>query len=121
MWNSENGELREFHYYNEDGSFIGKSEGLFPQQDLFDQAHYVFDNDSDMVKNLDLLAIANRKLKNLRQKLIAVPVKDIDRIMQLNEEILQLELSIEKLKKQPCGLTDNQQANTPGINLLNPR
>ena len=107
MWNSENDQLREFHYYNEDGTFIGKSESHLPQQDLFDQAHYVFDNDSDMVKNLDLLAIANRKLRNLRQKLISVPMKDIDRIMELNEEILQLELNIEKLKQQPPA--------TPGI------
>ncbi len=110
MWNSESDELREFHYYNEDGTFIGKSEGHLPQQDLFDQAHYVFDNDSDMVKNLDLLAIANRKLKNLRQKLIGVPMKDIDRIMELNEEILQLETSIEKLKRQSPGAPGIQQA-----------
>ncbi|MGB3619867.1 hypothetical protein FT643_03985 [Ketobacter sp. MCCC 1A13808] len=103
MWHSGNDQLREFHYYNEDGVFIGKSEGCLPQQDLFDQAHYVFDNDSDIVKNLDLLAIANRKLKNLRQKLIDVPMKDINRIMELNDEIVQLESSIEQMKKQPAG------------------
>lgn len=110
MWNSEPEEVREFHYYNEEGVFIGKSEGLSPQQDLFTQAHYVFDSDSDIVKNQDLLAIAERKLQNLRQKLIQVPMQDISRIMELNQEIQQLELSIETLRKQNTNLQDWQQA-----------
>lgn len=110
MWNSEPEEVREFHYYNEEGVFIGKSEGLSPQQDLFTQAHYVFDSDSDIVKNQDLLAIAERKLQNLRQKLIQIPMQDINLIMELNQEIHELEQNIERLRQQNLDLPDWQQA-----------
>jgi hypothetical protein len=110
MWNSENDELREFHYYNDEGVFIGKSEGIIPQQDLFDQAHYVFDNDSDIIKNLDLLAIANRKLRNLRHQLLGITMKEITRIMELNDEILELEKNIEVMEKHPLAQGGFQHA-----------
>lgn len=99
MWDSDSDSVREYHYYNQDGVFIGKSEGVSPQKDLFDQAHYVFDDKSDIVKNLDLLAVAKRKLANLRKKLIGVPLKDITRIIELNRDIAELEASIETLAK----------------------
>ncbi|AUM14008.1 hypothetical protein [Ketobacter alkanivorans] len=100
MWDSDPDDMREYHYYNEEGVFIGKSEGHSPQQDLFEQAHYVFDDQSDIVKNLDLLAIARRKLANLRKELIGVPLKDITRIIELNKQIAELEANIEALSKQ---------------------
>ena len=99
MLESESDAMRQYHYYNRDGVFIGKSEGMQPQDDLFEQAHYVFDDHSDIVKNLDLLVIAQRKLDNLRKELIGVPLKDISRIMQLNGEISELEANIERLAK----------------------
>ncbi|RLT94198.1 hypothetical protein [Ketobacter sp.] len=99
MWDTESDAVREYHYYNQEGVFIGKSEGTSPQKDLFDQAHYVFDDQSDIVKNLDLLAVAKRKLTNLRKELIGVPLKDITRIIELNKEIEELEASIESLAK----------------------
>ena len=92
--------LTEFHYYNNDGVFIGKSEGSKPQPDLFDQAYYVFDNNNDIIKNRDLLAIANRKLDNLRRRLLGVPIQDINRIMEINQEISDLEGNIERLAQQ---------------------
>ncbi|MEE2729319.1 MAG: hypothetical protein VYA55_00790 [Pseudomonadota bacterium] len=99
MWDTEPDPVREYHYYNQEGVFIGKSEGTSPQKDLFDQAHYVFDDQSDIVKNLDLLAVAKRKLANLRKELIGVPLKDITRIIELNKKIEELEASIESLAK----------------------
>lgn len=99
MWESDTDIVREYHYYNQDGVFIGKSEGSSPQQDLFDQAHYVFDDQSDIVKNLDLLAVAKRKLAHLRKELIGVPLKDITRIIELNKQITELETNIDALAK----------------------
>ena len=99
MWSDEE-TFREFHYYNEDGVFIGKSEGSCPQKDLFEQAHYVFDNQSEIIKNQDLLAITKRKLRNVRNQLIDIPMQDISKIMELNQRIEQLEKSIEELRNQ---------------------
>ena len=99
MWDTEADAVREYHYYNQEGVFIGKSEGTSPQKDLFEQAHYVFDDHSDIVKNLDLLAVAKRKLDNLRKQLIGIPLKDITRIIELNREIEELQASIESLAK----------------------
>ena len=99
MWDPSPDAIREYHYYNEDGVFIGKSEGQSPQADLFEQAHYVFNDESDIIKNLDLLTIAKRKLANLRKELIGVPLKNITRIIELNREIADLEASIDALAK----------------------
>lgn len=99
MWNNED-ILKEFHYYNEEGVFIGKSEGTTPQQDLFDKAHYVFDDESEIIKNQDLLILAKRRLKNLRNELLGIPMKDITRIMEVNQDIKQLERKIEDLKSR---------------------
>ena len=99
MWNNED-ILKEFHYYNEEGVFIGKSEGSTPQQDLFDKAHYVFDDESEIIKNQDLLILAKRRLKNLRNELLGIPMKDITRIMDVNQDIKQLERKIEDLKSR---------------------
>ena len=99
MWNNED-ILKEFHYYNEEGVFIGKSEGTTPQQDLFDKAHYVFDDESEIIKNQDLLILAKRRLKTLRNELLGIPMKDITRIMEVNQDIKQLERKIEDLKSR---------------------
>jgi len=100
MFGADDEPVREFQYFNEDGVFIGKSEGTVPDESLFDQAHYVFDSNSDVVKNLDLMAIMQRKLKNLRAELVKVPVQHIDRIMELNRQIQELEQNIAELQKQ---------------------
>lgn len=92
--------LREFQYFNEDGVFIGKSEGTQPDGELFRQAHYVFDNNNDTLKNLDLLVIMRRKLKNLRAALVNVSIKQIDLIMDINRQIAELEQNIEALERQ---------------------
>ena len=81
MFSADDEPLREFQYFNEDGVFIGKSEGTAPDEPLFRQAHYVFDNNSDVVKNLDLLAIMRRRLLNLRRELVNVPVQQMEKIM----------------------------------------
>ena len=69
-------------------------------QDLFDKAHYVFDDESEIIKNQDLLILAKRRLKNLRNELLGIPMKDITRIMEVNQDIKQLERKIEDLKSR---------------------
>jgi len=105
MWDDDAEAVRQYHYYNQDGVFIGKSEGTQPQDDLFNKAHYVFNDHSDIVKNLDLLKVAQRKLEHLRKELIGIPLKDITRIIELNNEITELEASIEHLAKSACRKT----------------
>ncbi|MCG8537802.1 MAG: hypothetical protein MI808_22160, partial [Pseudomonadales bacterium] len=75
-------------------------EGSTTQQDLFDKAHYVFDDESEIIKNQDLLILAKRRLKNLRNELLGIPMKDITRIMEVNQDIKQLERKIEDLKSR---------------------
>ena len=100
MFGADDEPLREFQYFNEDGVFIGKSEGTQPEDELFRQAHYVFDSNNDTLKNLDLLMIMRRKLKNLRVALVNVPIKQIDQIMEINRQISELEQNIAELERQ---------------------
>jgi len=96
MFGADDEPLREFQYFNEDGVFIGKSEGPQPDEQLFRQAHYVFDSNNDTVKNLDLLIIMRRKLKNLRSALVNVPIQQMDQILEINRQIEELEQNIEE-------------------------
>ncbi len=100
MLDNDKNESKEFHYFDDEGIFIGKSEGASPQKELFDQAHYVFDAQNEFVKNRDLLAIAIRKLANLRRRLLGVPIADITRIMEINQEINELEKNIDRLSAE---------------------
>lgn len=100
MFGADDEPLREFQYFNEDGVFIGKSEGKQPDEHLFRQAHYVFDSNNDTVKNLDLLIIMQRKLKNLRSALVKVPIQQMDQIMEINRQIQELEQNIAELERQ---------------------
>lgn len=92
-------EETEFLYYTADGVYLGQSEGYAPDEHLFNQAHYVFDSNSDIIKNLDILAASRKKLVALRKKLIAVPIKDMVKIMELNHQIKSLEYNITELEK----------------------
>ena len=100
MYSADDEPLREFQYFDEDGVFIGKSEGTAPDEQLFNQAHYVFDDHYDVVKNLDLLAIMRRRLLNLRRELVNVPVKQMERIMEINRQIRVLEQNIVEIQNQ---------------------
>ena len=100
MFSADDEPVREFQYFNEEGVFIGKSEGTAPEEHLFQQAHYVFDSNSDVVKNLDLVAIMQKRLKNLRQELVNVPMQQMEKIMDLNRRIRELEQNIAELQKQ---------------------
>ena len=100
MHSADDEPLREFQYFNEDGVFIGKSDGAAPDEQLFNQAHYVFDDHNDVVKNLDLLAIMRRRLLNLRRELVNVPVKQMERIMEINRQIRVLEQNIVEIQNQ---------------------
>ncbi len=100
MLRADDEPLREFQYFSEDGVFIGKSEGLQPDEQLFRQAHYVFDSSNDVVKNLDLLAIMRRRLLNLRRELVNVPVQQMERIMEINRQIQVLEHNISEIQNQ---------------------
>ncbi len=100
MFGADDETLREFQYFNEDGVLIGKSAGARPDEDLFRQAHYVFDSNNDSVKNLDLLMIMRKKLKNLRVALIKVPLQQMEQIMEINRQIVELEQNIAVLEQQ---------------------
>lgn len=89
---------KEFLYYNEDGVYIGRSDGTGPDPYLYSQAHYVFDGDSDMVKNLDVLNISRKRLIALRKTLISVPIKDMGKIIEINQQMASLEKDIEMLE-----------------------
>ena len=99
LLNASEDENKEFLYYSKDGVYLGRSEGLVPEQQLFDQAHYVFDSNSDIVKNLDILGALRKRLVNLRKTLIAVPIKDMGKILDINKKIAELEHNIEDLEK----------------------
>lgn len=98
LLNASEDETKEFLYYSKEGIYLGRSEGLVPEQQLFDQAHYVFDSNSDIVKNLDILSALRKRLIGLRKKLIAVPIKDMGKILEINQQIAELELNIEDLE-----------------------
>ena len=99
LLNASEDEIKEFLYYSKDGVYLGRSEGLVPEQQLFDQAHYVFDSNSDIVKNLEILGALRKRLINLRKTLIAVPIKDMGKILDINRKIAELEHNIEDLEK----------------------
>jgi len=90
---------REFTYYNIDGVYIGKSNGQKPDEDLFNKAHYVFNDQSDIVKNLDLLQNLRRKLNDIRRELIQTPLKKMSRILELNQQIELIKNSITDLEQ----------------------
>ena len=90
---------REFHYYNCDGVFIAKSEGDFPDPVLFNNAHYVFDNQNEILKNMDILGGMKKRLNQLRRKLIQTSVRDVEQLMAINRDIKTLEENIERLER----------------------
>lgn len=89
---------REFHYYNSEGVFIGKSAGDTPETELFNVAHYVFDNQNEILKNMDVLSGMKKRLIQLRRKLIQTSVRDVEQLMALNRDIHLLEQNIERLE-----------------------
>lgn len=99
MLNESNETHKEFMYYNEDGVFIGKSEGTAPDEDLFNSAYYVFDTDTDIIKNLDVINALHRRLESMRKTLTATPISDMSNIMELNRQIKMLEHNIYELEK----------------------
>ncbi len=97
---------REYHYYNCDGVFIGKSEGDTPDPVLFNNAHYVFDNQNEILKNMDILGGMKKRLTQLRRKLIQTSVRDVELLMSINRDIQALEQNIERLE---LGIATNGQ------------
>ena len=80
-----------FKYYSSSGVYIGKSEGNRPDTTLFQKAHYVIENDTDMIKNLDPLHVIERDIERYRQELLHVPISNMPKIMELNHLIKNLE------------------------------
>ena len=99
LLNAGEDKAKEFLYYSKDGVYLGRSEGLVPDQQLFNQSHYVFDSNSDIVKNLDILSALRKRLISLRKTLIAVPIKDMGKILAINRQIAEVEHNIEDLEK----------------------
>lgn len=94
----------EYHYYDCDGVFIAKSEGNAPDPVLFNNAHYVFDNQNEILKNMDVLGGMKKRLNQLRRKLIQTSVRDVEQLMSINRDIKTLEANIERLEN---GLPQN--------------
>ncbi|PCJ45025.1 MAG: hypothetical protein COA99_05900 [Moraxellaceae bacterium] len=99
LLNEEKEESKEFLYYSQDGVYLGRSEGRQPDQQLLEQAHYVFDSDNDIVKNLDILGASRKRLTKLRKELISVPIKDMGRILDINQQIKRIEEKIDNLEQ----------------------
>lgn len=97
---------REYHYYNCDGVFIAKSVGDTPDPELFNNAHYVFDNQNEILKNMDILGGMKKRLNQLRRKLIQTSVRDVEQLMSIHRDIQVLEQNIERLEQ---GLATNGQ------------
>lgn len=97
---------REYHYYNADGVSIGKSVGDVPDPVLFNNAHYVFDNQNEILKNMDILGGMKKRLTQLRRKLIQTPIREVEQLMSINRDIQALEQNIERLEN---GLATNGQ------------
>lgn len=97
----------EFTYYNEVGAYIARSEGLLPDQDLYNQAHYVYKNASEVVKNGDSLAQLKHLIKLAERELLHTPIADIVKIMDLNQRLdalrkrqAELQARSDELRKQ---------------------
>lgn len=77
----------EYTYYNEVGAYIARSEGILPDQNLYEQAHYVYRNASEVVKNGDSLRQLQQLIKLTERELLMTPISDIVRIMELNQRL----------------------------------
>ncbi|CBL46364.1 Hypothetical protein HDN1F_27810 [gamma proteobacterium HdN1] len=97
MLSPESG-ICEFHYYDCDGTFIGKSDGERPDPSLFNNAHYVFDRKNELLKNQDLLRGMKKRLAALRQKLIRISVHDVENLMAANHELHELQDKIDRME-----------------------
>ena len=82
-----------------------QSRALAQQNELFATAQPTNDNFSAE----DLLVLGQRKLANLRRRLLQIPVREMGTIMELNREIAELEQVLEQADEQVGG--PNKQAN----------
>ncbi len=80
-----------YEYYNAQGSCIGQSAGATPQEDLFEQAHYVVADQEEMIKNQDSKITIQQDIQRYREELLHVPISDMGRILELNHLIRNLE------------------------------
>ena len=92
--------VNEYNYYSENGHFIGHSEGISPQEDLFQQAHYVFSGEKEADKNNNTISDIEQDLKNFRKERINTSVSHIGRLMDLNRKIENLEQLLEHTKNE---------------------
>ncbi len=99
MLNESKSSTREFIYYDEEGMYIGQSKGESPDEELLKKAHFVFDANIELIHGLGYVKTLRRKLENLRKELIAVPVADMQAIMELNREIRMMEHTIFVLER----------------------
>jgi len=91
----EEQQLHDYKYYNACGVFTDKSRGSQPDPILFQKAHYVICNESKMIKNQDPVAVVKRDIARYRSELLAVPISHMEKIMELNHLIKNLEQFIE--------------------------
>ena len=85
-----------YKYYNASGVYIGKSWGTSPDNTLFQKAHYVIQDETDMIKNLDPVHVVERDIERYRQELLHVPISNMAKIMELNHLIKNLERFLHK-------------------------
>ena len=92
--------VNEYNYYSENGIYIGHSEGASPQEDLFQQAHYVFSDEPEENKNEKTIFEIEQDLKTFQKERLNTSVSHIGRLMDLNRRIENLENLLEKKKNE---------------------
>ena len=92
--------VNEYNYYSENGNYIGHSEGASPQEDLFQQAHYVFSDEAEANKNEKAISEIEQDLKEFQKERLNTLVSHIGRLMDLNRRIENLENLLDQNKNE---------------------
>lgn len=72
-----------------------------PQQDLFlPSPTGKKEQQNDLERKQDLLAVTQLKIRNLKRTLITVPIGDMQKIMEINDKIRILESEIQTLSEE---------------------
>jgi hypothetical protein len=76
-----------FDYYDQQGNHLAQSHGATPETAWFEQAHYVVNNQTQLLKNQDSRASIQKDIDCFRQELIATPISNISSIVEINNVI----------------------------------
>jgi len=103
MTDEEEQNINEYNYYSDNGALIGQSEGPSPQEDLFQQAQYVFTDKNSTNQNDDVTSSIEEDIKKFEKERLTISVSHIGRLMDLNKKIETLEQLLEQKKTEHVG------------------